>query len=206
VSASPTQGELFGPAAAQQPVLPDGLRYTEDFLGVDEHDRLLALLRGLPVQEAVYKGYTARRRTVHYGGAYDYDDNRLLPAPPIADFLLPLRQRLADWSGIAAERFVDALVSEYRPGTPLGWHRDVPDFEVVVGVSLAGEARMRWRPWPPVQPKKDEIVTLALAPRSAYLMQGTARWGWQHSIAPTPGLRYSITFRTRRNGRGTQAV
>jgi hypothetical protein len=25
-----------------------------------------------------------------------------------------------------------------------------------------------------------------------------ARWGWQHSIAATPALRYSITFRTRR--------
>ena len=49
----------------------------------------------------------------------------------------------------------------------------------------------------------DVIATLPLAeaqykPRSAYLLTGTARWGWQHSIAPTPALRYSITFRTRR--------
>jgi hypothetical protein len=31
-------------------------------------------------------------------------------------------------------------------------------------------------------------------------MQGPARWGWQHSVAPTPALRYSVTFRTRRAG------
>ena len=33
-----------------------------------------------------------------------------------------------------------ASIAEYRTGTELGWHRDVPDFEVVAGVSLAGVA------------------------------------------------------------------
>ena len=40
-----------------------------------------------------------------------------------------------------------------------------------------------------------------LAPRSAYTIRGVARWGWQHSIAPTDTLRWSITFRTARAGR-----
>lgn len=35
--------------------------------------------------------------------------------------------------------------------------------------------------------------------RSAYILRGVVRWSWQHSIAPTPALRYSITFRTRRD-------
>jgi alkylated DNA repair dioxygenase AlkB len=39
---------------------------------------------------------------------------------------------------------------------------------------------------------------LELAPRSAYRMQGAARWQWQHSISATRTLRYSITFRTLR--------
>ena len=57
---------------------------------------------------------------------------------PLPRFLLPLRERAAAWAGIAPERFANALVAEYRPGTPLGWHRDVPDYEAGVGVSLAG--------------------------------------------------------------------
>ena len=89
-------------------------------------------------------------------------------------------------------------MAEYRPGVPLGWHRDAPDFETVVGVSLGGIARMRFRRYPPVQPKKADVLSLELAPRSAYVLRAEARWGWQHSIAPTPALRYSITFRTRR--------
>ena len=111
--------------------------------------------------------------------------------------LEPLRAKAAAWVGEAAEALSSALVAEYRPGVPLGWHRDVPDFETVVGISLAGTARMRFRRYPPVQPKKADVLSLELAPRSAYVLRAEARWGWQHSVAPTPALRYSITFRTR---------
>jgi len=195
VSDTPSQGELFEPAA---PVLPEGLRYCEEFLGRDDEAALIAVIAALPLTEAQYKGYTARRRVVSYGSQYDFDDQRLRAAEPIPDWLLPLRARLAEWAGIAAGDFSNALVAEYRRGTPLGWHRDVPDYEQVAGVSLAGAARMRLRPYPPVDPKKADVLTLSLAPRSAYLLTGSARWGWQHSIVPTPTLRYSITFRTRR--------
>lgn len=89
-----------------------------------------------------------------------------------------------------------ALVTEYDEGTPLGWHRDTPEFGVIVGVSLGGAARMRWRRYPPQ--KGDRTYDLELEPRSVYCMRDEARWGWQHSIAPTRALRYSITFRTLR--------
>jgi alkylated DNA repair protein (DNA oxidative demethylase) len=39
-----------------------------------------------------------------------------------------------------------------------------------------------------------------LAPRSAYVLSGKARWSWQHSIPPGKELRYSVTFRTLRRG------
>jgi alkylated DNA repair dioxygenase AlkB len=55
---------------------------------------------------------------------------------------------------------------------------------------------MRFRPFPPI--KGDRILALDLAPRSAYVLRGDVRWKWQHAIAPTRELRYSITFRTRR--------
>jgi alkylated DNA repair dioxygenase AlkB len=70
----------------------------------------------------------------------------------------------------------------------------------IVGVSLLGPARLRFRPWPPRQPKKDDIVAVELAPRSAYRMRDVARWGWQHSVPPVSGLRYSVTMRTLREG------
>jgi len=188
---------LFAAAAPPSgPPLPPGWDYRPDFIGIDEEAALVAVIAALPLHEARYKGYTARRRVAHFGTAYDYDDNRLLPAEPLPASLEPLRARAAEWLGEAPEALVSALVAEYRPGVPLGWHRDVPDFENVVGISLAGTARMRFRRYPPVQPKKSDVLSLELAPRSAYLLRAEARWGWQHSVAPTPALRYSITFRT----------
>ena len=90
------------------------------------------------------------------------------------------------------------LVAEYAPGTPLGWHRDVPEHEDVFGVSLGSTATLRFRPYPPVAPKRADVVKLRAAPRSIYAMRGPARWGWQHSVAPVDELRWSITMRTAR--------
>jgi alkylated DNA repair dioxygenase AlkB len=135
---------------------------------------------------------------VSYGGTYDFSANELRPAGPVPEFLHPLRERVAAWARVPAERFTHALVAEYRTGTQLGWHRDVPDFEMVAGVSLAGYGRMRLRRYPPQKGRSAETLALELEPRSAYLMRGEARWGWQHCIPPTKMMRYSITFRTFR--------
>ena len=201
-----TQGELFGdseqhaaPARRTAPDLPDGFVYEPEFLTIELESTLLAAIRDLPLAEAKYKEYTARRRTASYGGKFDYDKNVLRPADPIPSFLMPLREKVAAWVGIPADDFVHGLVSEYRPGTPLGWHRDVPDFEAIVGVSLGGTARMKLRPYKPGERNlARDVIALDLAPRSAYAIRGAARWAWQHSIVATEELRYSITFRTGR--------
>ncbi|WP_436194303.1 alpha-ketoglutarate-dependent dioxygenase AlkB [Pseudorhodoferax sp. LjRoot39] len=109
---------------------------------------------------------------------------------------MPLRDRVATWLGVSPQKLVQVLVAEYAPGTPLGWHRDVPDFEVVAGVSLGNDAVLRFRPFPPDEIAKRHAVQLTVAPRSIYKMEGAARWGWQHCVPPVKGRRWSITFRT----------
>jgi alkylated DNA repair dioxygenase AlkB len=196
------QPDLFGVDGdiASVPVLPDGWQYRDDFITPTEEAGLLSTIDTLSLQEARYKAWTAKRRVAHYGTAYDYDTNRLLPSAEVPEWLWPLREKAAAWVGLPATDFASALIAEYRPGTALGWHRDVPDFEVVVGVSLGTACRMRLRRYPPVAPKKSDLLSVDLQPRSAYVLRGAARWDWQHSIAPTPALRWSITFRTRRVG------
>lgn len=189
------QSELFEPAA---PPLPEGMRYEPEFLSPAEEESLVALAQSLPLAEMNYKGYTARRRVASYGGSYDFDANRLREAQALPPSLEPLRAKVAAWLGVAPGAFTQALVAEYRPGTPLGWHRDVPDFEDIVGVSLLGEAVMRFRPYPPDRPQKADVLKLVVEPRSIYLLRGPARWAWQHAVAATRTLRYSITFRTAR--------
>lgn len=189
------QGTLF----TGQSELPNGLVYRPEFLTCEEESQALEAIAGLALEEAVYKSYTARRRIASFGAGYDFDARELTPAPQMPPFLIPLRDKVARWAGLPEQAFGEALVSEYRPGTQLGWHRDVPQFEVIAGISLAAACRMRFRPYPPR--RGDAVLSLELAPRSAYLIQGEARWGWQHGIPPTPQLRYSIAFRTRRSSR-----
>ena len=176
---------------------PPGMRFEPGWLGADEEAGLIEAIRALQLREAQYKQYTARRRTASFGGRFDYDTNRLLPAPPIPPAFEPLRERVARWLGVAPQIFSQMLVAEYAPGTPLGWHRDVPDFESIVGVSLMGEGEMRFRPYPPESARAADL-RLVLPPRSAYVLEGPARWQWQHSIVPTKVLRHSISLRTAR--------
>ena len=135
---------------------------------------------------------------VSFGGSYDYDANQLLPAEPLIEALYPLRARVARWAGVEPEAIRHTLVAEYAPGTPLGWHRDVPEHEDVFGVSLGSTATLRFRPYPPIAPKRADVVKLRAAPRSIYAMRGPARWAWQHSVAAVEELRWSVTMRTGR--------
>ena len=187
------QAELFGDA----PALPEGFVFQLDFITAAEERALLEEIAHLRLEEAKYKQYTARRRIAYFGFSYDFVENRVGDAPPAPSFLAPLRAKMAAWMNVSPQALAQALVTEYRPGTPLGWHRDAPDYDRIAGVSLGGWARMRLRHYPRGD---DEPLVLNLAPRSAYQMNGPARWRWQHSIPATKELRYSITFRTLRAG------
>jgi alkylated DNA repair dioxygenase AlkB len=179
--------------------LPEGLTYRPGFLTRDEENALLAAIAPLPLREARFREYFAKRRVAHFhredltpagddGGADSFTSG---PLPP---FLAQLRDAVAARLDVPAADFVHALVSEYRPGTPIGWHRDKPAYGIVVGVSLAGWGRMRFRPYAAQDAR--HTLSLDLAPRSLYVMRDAIRWQWQHSMLPTKTLRYSITLRT----------
>jgi alkylated DNA repair dioxygenase AlkB len=143
-------------------------------------------------------GQVARRRVSHFGWRYGYSTTQIAPAAALPEFLLPLRGRAAALTGVEPEALVEVIVTQYPPGAPIGWHRDAPQFGDVVGVSLLGACRFKFK-----RGKGREALTweTVLPPRSAYGLRGSARWAWQHSIPPVKTLRYSITFRTLRQAR-----
>lgn len=187
------QTDLF---AQEEIVAIPGLRYQPDFLSREEEEALLAVIQTLPLHPARYKEYQACRQIVSYGGSYDFEANVLLPGQALDERLMPLRDRVAAWLGVNRAQLVQVLVAEYAPGTPLGWHRDVPNFEVIAGLSLGSEATLRFRPFPPGEVAKRHAVQLEVAPRSIYKMEGAARWAWQHCVPPVRTHRWSVTFRT----------
>jgi alkylated DNA repair dioxygenase AlkB len=189
------------PAKKASPIvqLPEGFVYQPDFLSEAEERDLLAQIATLSFQPFEFQGYVAKRRIVEYGWEYDFGSRKAAETQPLPDYLLPLRKRIADFADIADEHFVEAVVTEYPAGAPIGWHRDVPQFEIVTGISLRSASRMRFKPY-----KADgKLVSVTLEPRSLYILQGPARWNFQHSIPAVPNLRCSITFRTLRQNQSS---
>jgi len=186
-------------APPQPDGLPEGLVYRQDFVSADEERQLVAVLSSLDFRTVVMRGRPARRTVRHFGLDYDYESGELVPADPLPDSMLWLRDRCSALMQRDPADLVQILVSRYPAGAGIGWHRDAPMFgSRIAGVSLLAPCRMRFQRT--VRGVRS-VAELELAARSAYLLTGKARWSWQHSIPAAKALRYSVTFRTLKRAR-----
>jgi alkylated DNA repair dioxygenase AlkB len=175
---------------------PGGFRYRRDFIGAETEQQLLAHIAQLPFESVVMHGVEAKRQVVHYGVRYTYGGGEVSAAAAPPAFFAELVAQAAAEGRFPAGAPLEALVTRYPPGAGIGWHRDAPPFgPVVVGVSLGAACEFRLRLATPIG---YDVYKTALAPRSLYVLAGTARFRWQHMIPPVPTLRYSLTFRTLR--------
>jgi DNA oxidative demethylase len=185
-----TQADLFALASEH---LIAGLGYRQGFITPKEERGILDHLMAMDLAPFRFHGWTGNRKTQSYGWRYDFDDASFQPTEPIPRWLQPLRDRSAELAGVAQHEIAHALVARYDPGAGIGWHKDRSVFERIVGVSLNSPAKLR------VRQRTDpgfRRFSLAVEPRSAYLLSGEARREWEHSIVPGEALRFSITFRT----------
>jgi len=189
---APAQPALFD----LPPPGPEGFRYQAELVLPDEERELLARLAELPFEAFQFHGYEGRRRVVSFGWRYDFNGPGLTPAEPMPGWLIPVRDRAAAFAELPPASLAHVLINEYREGAPIGWHRDRPVFEKVVGVSLQASTVMRFRRR---AGERWERINVPLAPRSAYLLDGPARREWEHSLPEAKAHRYSITFRSFRD-------
>jgi alkylated DNA repair dioxygenase AlkB len=170
-----------------------GLKYQTDVLTYSYEASAIAHIEALDLSPFRFHGWTGKRLTHSYGWRYDFDNASFAEAEPMPGWLLPLRDKAGAFAGIDPGDFVHALLVRYDPGAGIGWHRDRPVFEQVVGLSFGTPAVLRFRQRTPGGFRR---VSIEVEPRSAYLLEGEARHQWEHSIAPGDQLRFSITFRT----------
>lgn len=180
------QSDLFAPPGPS-------VATRADIVDATEEAALIAAIDATDPTPFRFQGWLGKRLTSSFGWSYDFDRGTMAAAEPIPAFLLPVRDRAAAFAGLAADALEQALLIRYDPGAGIGWHRDRPQFEHVLGISLGAPATLRLR-----RRRADgfDRATIPLAPRSAYLLSGEARHDWEHSIAPMDEPRWSITFRS----------
>jgi len=180
------QADLFG-----SPLLT-GLKQAANIITVAEEARLIAEINRTALEPFKFQQWTGKRLTHSFGYSYDFETGKLDRAAPIPPWLLPLRERAADFAGLEPDQLVQVLLIRYDPGAGIGWHRDRPVYSDVIGISLGEAAILRFR-------RRDrdrfERVNAPLDPCGIYHMSGEARYAWEHSISEMEATRWSITFR-----------
>lgn len=179
-----------------------GLDAADDFVTADEERSLAAHIDALDLAPFRFQGWEGKRLTHSFGLHYDFDRGALAATAPMPAWLEPVRDRAELFAGVPSGTLEQALLIRYDPGAGIGWHRDRPHFEHVVGISLGACASMRFR-------RRTEHGfdrrTIPLPPRGIYHLHGEARHGWEHSIAPMEATRWSVTLRSL-SERGRRAM
>ncbi|MBO6640184.1 MAG: alpha-ketoglutarate-dependent dioxygenase AlkB [Roseitalea sp.] len=195
-----TANDRIGTHLLTEPnALPLGATYIPDFVSSAVEVSLVRQIDAVPWITEL------KRRVQHYGYGYDYrartvtDDAYLGPLP---DWLMGLGARLKDLGWF--KRIPDqVIVNEYEPGQGIAAHIDcVPCFAgTIASLSLLSACTMRFE-----EQSSGEQLTHILEPRSLLLLQGPARFDWNHAIPARKsdviegqrvprGRRLSLTFR-----------
>ncbi len=169
------------------------LTYLPHYITVDEQNKLINII---DQQEWSTK---LRRRVQHYGYRYDYKNGSLASSSYLGD--------LPNWAGGIAKRLSDdglttkvpdqVIINEYEPGQGITSHIDcVPCFgKTIISLSLGSSCVMDF-----THSQIKQKASILLLPRSLVVMQGAARYEWQHSIAARKKDKYKgrELVRTRR--------
>jgi alkylated DNA repair dioxygenase AlkB len=196
------QPSLFDLPLAPRGPWPEGFRYQPELITADEERALVRQFEDLDFKPYEHLGYLGNRRIASFGWRRDAGGVMAETGQALPDVLASLLDKVATFTGLAKDSFRHALISEYAPGAGIGWHRDRPPAVAIAGVSLLSPCAFRLRR---KTGDRWERASIIAAPRSAYLMSGSSRRDWQHSIPEVEALRYSVTFRAVRGQASTDA-
>ena len=181
----------------QRGLMPEGFRYEEDIISEADEAALAKSLATLDLKPFEFHGHLGNRRVTSFGLRYDYARRDVKVTDGFPAFVADLRNKVAKFAGRKVDEFQQGGVNEYPPGAGIGWHKDKPQFGVIVGVSLLAPATMRFRR---AEGTGWIRASQRLEPRSIYILEGEVRTAWEHSVPPVDALRYSLTFRTVAEG------
>lgn len=156
---------------------PEGLHLIENFITETEERELLKLFDW--IEESNLKN----RQVKHYGYEFRYGSNDVDLDNPLIEKIPPECDAL--WERLKGHgidfRIPDQLtVNKYIPGQGIPSHvdRHSPFDNTILSLSLGSSVVMDWKH------HSGKYVPLVVLARSMLVMQGEARYDWQHGIQP----------------------
>jgi alkylated DNA repair dioxygenase AlkB len=170
-----------------------GLTYLKNYLNVDYQKQLINIIDQQNWSKVL------NRRVQHYGYKYDYKKGSLASSSylgALPDWAQSLANQLYQ-DGLTAKVPDQVIVNEYQPGQGIRSHIDCfPCFgNTIISLSLSSPCVMDF-----THSLTQEKVSILLEPGGVLVMQGAARYDWQHGIAARKKDTYKGTkfLRTRR--------
>jgi alkylated DNA repair dioxygenase AlkB len=182
-----------------QPLYPEGFSYFPDFISRQEEALLLEEISKIELHTFNFHGYEAKRKVASFGYDYNFESKTLTKGNPIPSIFHPLIEKVSSRTKLDKEDFAELLITEYPVGSVINWHRDAFPFELIAGISLNSDCAFRLRPCDKAKQGRNSIISIPVKTRSLYIIEGSARTEWEHSISPVKDVRYSITLRSLRN-------
>ncbi|MFK4405248.1 alkylated DNA repair dioxygenase AlkB [Bradyrhizobium ottawaense] len=124
---------------------PTGLRHMDNFIEAAVEQALIGRIAALPLERFQFGAFEGNRRVASFGYRYDYTLQRLAEAEPIPDWLLPVARQAEAWAKLPEASVRQVLCTEYEAGVGIGWHRDKPHFDKILGLSLGSACNFRFR-------------------------------------------------------------
>lgn len=157
--------------------IPNGLQIIENFLSEDE-ERLFLKLFNI-VQDSNLKN----RQVKHYGYEFRYGSNDVDLGSPLGEKIPTECDILWDrLKKIGIDfRIPDQLtINKYCPGHGIPSHVDKhsPFEDTILALSLGSDVIMDWKH------HSGKYIPIVVPARSLLVMQGEARYDWQHGIQP----------------------
>src|SRR5438874_9742136 len=135
------QADLFDTASK----FPPGLRCVGELISHAVEKDLVNHLQELQFKPFEFQGFLGKRRIVSFGWRYDFNGGGLQETDDLPDFLLSVQKKAAAFAGLKPSDLQQVLLTEYRPGVAIGWHKDRAVFGDVVGLSPLSACHFRLR-------------------------------------------------------------
>ena len=190
-----------------------GLIYVPDFITEDEE---IEIKQQLIEQSDIWRfaKIQNKRRSLQFGYHLDYDSMELYKVREQGIDEIPecwkwiavrLQQYMEKERGKPCKEFNQLILNEYAPNKGIPHHTDRTHCfgPVVAGLSLFSSVVIEFKE---KKGKRNVSKPVLLHPRSAFIMTGSSRYEWTHSISDQKehrffghtirrGVRYSMTFR-----------